>query len=48
MTARSGTLEAIAQRKRGEVEQLRCAEAALWAKAESLPAARDLADTLRG
>ena len=48
MTALSGTLEAIAQRKRGEVEQLRCAEAALWAKAESLPPARDLADTLRG
>jgi indole-3-glycerol phosphate synthase len=48
MTARSGTMEAIAQRKRGEVEQLRCAEAALWAKAESLPPAGDLADTLRG
>jgi len=44
----AGALDAIAVRKRGEVEQLRCAEAALWAKAESLPAARDLAAALRG
>ena len=29
-----GTLHVIAERKRAEVEQLRCAEAALWAKAE--------------
>jgi indole-3-glycerol phosphate synthase len=36
----SGALAAIAQRKRAEVEQLRCAEAALWAKAESMPPAR--------
>ena len=36
----SGALDAIALRKRGEVEQLRCAEAALWAKAESLPQGR--------
>jgi len=48
VTGRSGALEAIAQRKRGEVEQLRCAEAALWAKAESLPPARSLAEALRG
>jgi indole-3-glycerol phosphate synthase len=43
-----GTLDAIAQRKRAEVEQLRCAEAALWAKAESLPPARGITDALRG
>ena len=48
MSARGGTLEAIAQRKRAEVEQLRCAEAALWVKAESLPPARTLAEALRG
>jgi indole-3-glycerol phosphate synthase len=48
MTRLSGALEAIAQRKRGEVEQLRCAEAALWAKAESLPPARSLHVSLRG
>jgi len=39
-------LDAIAGRKRAEVEQLRCAEAALWAKAESLPAARGFEDAL--
>ena len=44
MSTHGGTLEAIAQRKRAEVEQLRCAEAALWAKAESLPPARELAE----
>jgi indole-3-glycerol phosphate synthase len=43
-----GTLDAIAQRKRAEVDQLRCAEAALWAKAESLPPARSIAQALRG
>ncbi|MGA8524129.1 MAG: indole-3-glycerol phosphate synthase TrpC [Candidatus Dormiibacterota bacterium] len=48
MSAAGDALDAIAVRKRGEVEQLRCAEAALWAKAESLPAARGLADALRG
>lgn len=48
MSAAGDALYAIAGRKRVEVEQLRCAEAALWAKAESLPAARDLADALRG
>ena len=47
MTA-PGALEAIALRKRGEVDQLRCAESALWAKAESLPPARGIAATLRG
>ncbi len=39
----SGALDAIASRKRGEVEQLRCAEAALWAKAELMPTGRDFA-----
>jgi indole-3-glycerol phosphate synthase len=48
MTPLSRALEAIALRKRGEVEQLRCAEAALWAKAESLPPSRSLAESLRG
>lgn len=47
MTA-SGALEAIALRKRAEVDQLRCAEAALWAKAESLPPAPGIRTTLRG
>lgn len=41
-------LPAIAERKRTEVEQLRCAEAALWAKAESLPPARGMSEVLRG
>jgi indole-3-glycerol phosphate synthase len=48
MSAAGGTLDAIAQRKRAEVEQLRCAESALWAKAESLPRARAFVDVLRG
>ncbi|MFI5244819.1 MAG: indole-3-glycerol-phosphate synthase [Gemmatimonadales bacterium] len=48
MSGAGGALDAIAARKRAEVEQLRCAEAALWAKAESLPPARALADALRG
>jgi indole-3-glycerol phosphate synthase len=48
MSRAGGTLDAIAERKRGEVEQLRCAEAALWAKAESMPVARAPGDTLRG
>jgi indole-3-glycerol phosphate synthase len=43
-----GALGAIAERKRSEVEQLRCAEAALWAKAESMSVASAPADTLRG
>jgi indole-3-glycerol phosphate synthase len=44
----SGALDAIALRKRGEVEQLRCAEAALWAKAESMPRGRAFDDVIRG
>jgi indole-3-glycerol phosphate synthase len=48
MTARGGALEAIAHRKRGEVEQLRCAEGALFAKAESLAPARGLVEALAG
>jgi indole-3-glycerol phosphate synthase len=48
MTAAGGALSAIARRKRAEVEQLRCVEATLWAKAESLPGARGMADALRG
>ena len=48
MSTAGDALNAIARRKRAEVEQLRCAEAALWAKAESLPAARGLAGALRG
>jgi indole-3-glycerol phosphate synthase len=48
VSAAGDALDAIAVRKRAEVEQLRCAESALWAKAESLPAARGLADALRG
>jgi indole-3-glycerol phosphate synthase len=48
VSAAGDALNAIAGRKLAEVEQLRCAEAALWAKAESLPAARGIADALRG
>jgi indole-3-glycerol phosphate synthase len=48
MTAAGDTLDAIARRKRAEVERLRCAEAALWAKAESLPPSRSIAAALRG
>jgi indole-3-glycerol phosphate synthase len=48
MTRLGGALAAIAQRKRDEVERLRCVEAALWAKAESLPPARSLSVALRG
>ena len=44
----SGALDAIALRKRGEVEQLRCAEAALWAKAESVPRGRGFDGVIRG
>lgn len=43
-----GALEAIANRKRAEVDELRCAEAAMWSKAESLPPARALAPALAG
>jgi indole-3-glycerol phosphate synthase len=48
MSGLGGALAAIAARKRAEVEQLRCAEAALWAKAESLPPARGMSEALRG
>jgi indole-3-glycerol phosphate synthase len=44
----SGALDAIAGRKRGEVEQLRCAEAALWAKAESMPPGRGFDGVIQG
>ena len=44
----SGALDAIVLRKRGEVEQLRCAEAALWAKAESMPRGRGFEGVIRG
>ena len=44
----AGALDAIARRKRVEVEQLRCVEATLWAKAESLPPAHTVAEALRG
>ena len=43
-----GALEPIVARKLRDVETLRCAAASLWAKAESLPAARDLNTALRG
>jgi indole-3-glycerol phosphate synthase len=48
MTQELGALGVIAARKQREVETLRCASAGIWAKAESLPAARDLATALRG
>jgi indole-3-glycerol phosphate synthase len=44
----SGALEAIARRKRAEVEQLRCAEVALWVKAESLPPGRGFDGVIDG
>src|ERR1700735_608739 len=44
----SGALDAIALRKRGEVEQLRCAEAAMWAKAESMAPGRGFAGVVQG
>jgi indole-3-glycerol phosphate synthase len=48
LSAAGGALSAIAHRKRAEVEQLRCVESTLWAKAESLPPSRGLAEALRG
>jgi len=48
MTDDLGALMPIATRKLREVETLRCASASLWAKAESLPPARDLRAALRG
>jgi len=47
VSAAGSALDAIALRKRAEVDQLRCAEAALWAKAELLPPARGLVNALR-
>ncbi|MGH7685913.1 MAG: indole-3-glycerol phosphate synthase TrpC [Candidatus Dormibacteria bacterium] len=46
MTPDLGALAPIAARKVLEAEALHCAAAGLWAKAESLPAARDLRATL--
>ena len=43
-----GALAPIAARKTVEVEELRCAGAALWAKAASLPAAPEPAAVLPG
>jgi indole-3-glycerol phosphate synthase len=43
-----GVLGPIVERKQAEVEQLRCAAAALWAKAEAMPPARDLVAALHG
>jgi indole-3-glycerol phosphate synthase len=48
VSAAGGALDAIARRKRAEVEQLRCVESTLWAKAESLPPSRSLSEALRG
>ena len=47
MTTPAGTLARIAARKEAEAATLRCAAATLWAKAESLPPARDIS-VLRG
>jgi indole-3-glycerol phosphate synthase len=44
----SSALDAIVLRKRAEVEQLRCAEAALWAKAESMPRGRGFDGVIDG
>lgn len=43
-----GALGLIVERKRAEASELRCAAAALWAKAESAPPARGFAAALRG
>jgi indole-3-glycerol phosphate synthase len=48
MSIPGGALAAIAERKRSEIEQLRCAEAALWAKAGTLPPGRGISGALRG
>ena len=48
MSSAGGALDAIALRKRIEVVQLRCSEAALWAKAESMLPARGIEQALRG
>jgi indole-3-glycerol phosphate synthase len=46
--ARLGALAPIVARKREEASQLRCAAGALWAKAESMPAARGFVAALPG
>ena len=48
MSVDLGALTPIAARKAREAEELRCAAAGLWAKAESLPVSRDLVASLRG
>jgi indole-3-glycerol phosphate synthase len=48
MSVDLGALTPIAARKFREAAELRCAAAGLWAKAESLPVARDLRSTLQG
>ena len=47
MTEGLGALASIAARKAVEAEQLRCASAGIWGKAEALPPARDMS-VLRG
>jgi indole-3-glycerol phosphate synthase len=46
--ARLGALAPIVERKLHEAAELRCAAAALWAKAESMPPARGFTTALRG
>lgn len=48
MSADLGALASIAARKVQEAEALRCAAAGLWAKAESMPPARELRAALSG
>jgi len=48
MTRDLGALAAIVARKATEVERLRCAGGALWAKAEAVGPARDLVSALAG
>jgi len=48
VSAPEGALAAIAARKHIEADALRCAEAALWAKAAAVEPARDIAAALRG
>jgi indole-3-glycerol phosphate synthase len=48
VSADLGALAGIIARKQGEAEELHCASAAMWAKVESLPPARDLRAALLG
>lgn len=48
MSAGLGALAPIAARKAHEAEELRCAAAGLWAKAETVPRATDLRSALTG